>query len=152
MFEQANSVDEWLQVARSNRDAAYALMPVPSARNIAWERAGFAAECVLKASIMAKERLNAFPPKSLRRDLYDHDLLRLSRILGMEITADDDLAPHWQIVLQWRREHTYVVGEMPLIVVRELVEAVFSDDGVVPWVCRNYLGSYMTPEQNIWRR
>ncbi|NIJ57240.1 hypothetical protein FHS82_001066 [Pseudochelatococcus lubricantis] len=66
--------------------------------------------------------------------------------------ADDDLAPYWQVVLQWRREHTYVAGEMPLTVVRELLDAVFSDDGVVPWVCRSYLGSYMTPEQNIWRR
>ncbi|MFD2248949.1 hypothetical protein ACFSJ2_01475 [Pseudochelatococcus lubricantis] len=152
MFEQADSVDEWLRIARSNRDAAYALVYVPSTRNIAWERAGFAAECVLKASIMAKERLNRFPPRALRRDLYDHDLGRLSRTLGMEVMADDDLAPYWQVVLQWRREHTYVAGEMPLTVVRELLDAVFSDDGVVPWVCRSYLGSYMTPEQNIWRR
>lgn len=151
MFEQADSVDEWLRLARSSRDAAYALVHVPSARNVAWTQAGFAVECILKAAIMANEGLNGFPSRKQRQELYDHDLVRLASVLGMQVSPTDDLAPYWHVVLQWRREHTYVVGDVPLKVVRELLDAVFSDDGVVPWLCRSYLRNYLTPEQNTWR-
>ena len=96
----------------------------------AWSQAGFALECTLKAAIMRQERLNSWPSRASRRDLYTHDIGELARILGMTIDAAHPIAPAWAVVLQWRREDMYSL-KMTRVVAVQLVEAVFSnEDGV----------------------
>lgn len=105
----------------------------------AWSQAGFALECTLKAAIMRRERLNSWPSRAARKDLYTHDLADLARILGMTVDAAHPIAPAWAVVLQWRREDMYSL-KMTRAVAVQLVEAVFSnDDGVGPWIHQNFL-------------
>ncbi|OBQ96026.1 hypothetical protein [Mesorhizobium sp. AA23] len=136
---EADTVDGWVQLAEQARAVAEMAMQNAFTRNFAWAHAGFACECLIKAAIMKKERLNSWPTRSSRRELYSHDLKELASILGLNISPADLVAPAWSVVLQWRREHMYISDEMPLRVVADLMDAVFSDEGVAKWISQNYL-------------
>ncbi|MBS7542544.1 hypothetical protein [Ancylobacter oerskovii] len=149
-FQTADTIDGWLELARVARRMAEMAMSEPMTRNAAWAHAGFACECLLKASIMAKERLNRFPDRRERRELYVHDLGALAKLLGVQIGPMDEVAPAWMVALEWRRDHAYVDGRMPVAVVQGLFDAVFSDGGVGEWIVRNYLRNYTTPGGSIF--
>lgn len=117
--------------------ASQAVMDTSTA-SAAWSQAGFALECTLKAAIMRKERLNAWPSRESRKELYTHDLGRLARILGMEVDARHPIAPAWAVVLQWRRDDMYST-KMTRAVAISLCEAVFSEEGVATWIRLNFL-------------
>lgn len=142
MADQANSVEEWLEVAHSYKKAALVTAQMPETVNVAWSNAGFACECLLKAAIMAKERLNSWPTRGSRKELYTHDLKDLARILDMSISVDDPVAPAWQVVVSWRREHMYQSHPKPLTVVNDMMDAVFGSGGVEEWICQNFLKAY----------
>ena len=95
---------------------------------------GFAAECALKALIMSRERLNGWPSKASREELYTHDLRVLARIAGVNLSATDIHAPSWHLVLQWDRNQGYDPQRMPRKVAKNWVEAAFGPDGVVTWI------------------
>lgn len=138
----ASSIEEWIALAKSARTSAYALLKHPSTHNQAWSQAGFSIECLLKASIMAKERFNTWPSRGARGDLYTHDLEKLADILGMKVLPADPVAPSWSVVLQWRREHSYVSKVRPAAITNGLIDAAFSDNGVFQWISRRYLLNY----------
>ncbi len=139
MQTMADSVEGWIKLARLSRQMAEWAASSPETRNAAWSHAGFACECLFKAAIMRKERLNAWPSRDSRRDLYTHDLKALAKILGVKITGDDTIAPAWSVVLQWQREHMYIAQDMPSAVVDGLMEAMFSEEGMARWIFQNFL-------------
>ncbi|MGW8820429.1 hypothetical protein [Heyndrickxia sporothermodurans] len=135
----ADSVDEWLELADMYRTLARQALMDEKTTSAAWSQAGFALECTLKAAIMRRERLNSWPSRESRRDLYTHNLADLARILGMTINAAHPIAPAWAVVLQWRREDMYSL-KMTRAVAVSLFDAVFSDDdGVATWIRQNFL-------------
>jgi hypothetical protein len=127
----------------------YLALADPVARNVAWAHAGFACECMLKAAIMAHERLNAWPDRSSRPELYTHRLDQLAKVLGLQIGPTDEIAAAWAAVLDWRREHAYVSDQIPAPVLIDLIEAVFSEGGIIPWLSQRYLQSYCGRDGSI---
>ena len=96
--------------------------------------AGFAVECALKAYIMRIERLNTWPEKASRPELYTHDLRKLVRIARIETTVANPIAAAWNLVMQWDRNQGYDPKPMPRKVAKGWVEAAFGAEGVVTWV------------------
>jgi hypothetical protein len=64
------SPSEWLKLAHRHEAAARALAEDRVAAAESYAHVGFAAECALKAYIMWKERLNRWPDKGSRSELY----------------------------------------------------------------------------------
>jgi hypothetical protein len=138
-FPTADSVEEWLELAEMYRKLARQALMDTSTASAAWSQAGFALECTLKAAIMRRERLNSWPSREARRDLYTHSLRDLARILGMTVDAAHPIAPAWAVVLQWQRDDMYS-SKMTRVVVVQLYDAVFSEDeGVATWIRQNFL-------------
>jgi hypothetical protein len=107
----------------------------------AWLAAGFAVECCLKAAIMKKERMNRWPDPGDAPELWTHDLRGLLKHLGIDTQKFDpkhSVAPALKMVLDWRREHGYSVGKLPLKHAKSLCEAAFESNGVVEWIAVQY--------------
>lgn len=135
-----NSSVEWLDLCRRYRDDAIALREARRPDG-AWLNAGFSVECCLKAAIMSRERLNRWPGPDTAPDLWTHDLRALFRRLGIDPATFDhthQVAPALKMVLDWRRDHGYSVGRVPLKVARDFCEAAFGSNGVVEWLASRY--------------
>ena len=129
-----DSVEGWLALVRQHeRVARLAADDKRAAAQGHWH-AGIAVECALKAYIMRKERLNAWPSKASRPDLYTHDLRALRQIAGIVLNPRDVTAPAWAVVLQWDRNQGYDPKPMPRKVAASMVEAVFGNQGVDTWI------------------
>ncbi len=101
----------------------------------AWVAAGFGVEFALKALILKRERLNAWPSLEHRPDLHIHNLKKLFKIAGLDPNAaPTDVKPAIRQVLDWNRNHDYVARPMPRKVARSMVEAAFGPSGVVEWL------------------
>ena len=64
------SPSEWLSLARQHEKTARLLAENREVAAQAYSHVGFAAECALKAYIMWRERLNSWPDKGSRPELY----------------------------------------------------------------------------------
>ena len=100
----------------------------------AWNHAGFAVECAVKAAIMARLRLNVWPSRDHRAEFYTHNLHDLCKILGIQFNTRDPVAPKWQTVLLWGRSDSYYPGAMPIKVASDMIEAGCGPEGVIPWL------------------
>lgn len=90
---------------------------------------------------MRKERLNRWPDKDQAPDLWTHDLTGLFKRLGINPSKFDHknpVAPALKMVLDWRREHGYSVGKVPLKLAKDICEAAFESDGVIEWLADLY--------------
>jgi len=135
-----HSSDEWLALCRRYRDDALILQRGRRPDG-AWLNAGFAVECCLKAAIMKKERLNQWPDKDSAPDLWTHDLMSLFKRLGVDPLKFDPknpVAPALKTVLDWRREHGYSVGKLPVKFAEAMCRAAFETNGVVEWIAGKY--------------
>jgi hypothetical protein len=135
-----NTPHEWLELCRRYRDDAEALR-IARRPDGAWLNAGFSVECCLKAAIMKKERLNGWPAPDIAPELWTHDLRGLFKRLGIEPTKFDHnhpVAPALKMVLDWRRQHGYSVGKLPLKYASNLCEAAFGSNGVIEWIAGLY--------------
>jgi hypothetical protein len=130
------SPSEWLSLARQHEKAARLLAEDRVAAPQAYSRVGFAAECALKAYIMWSERLNSWPDRGSRPELYTHDLRKLVDLAGIELRTTDPIGPSWATVLQWDRGQDYSPNLMPRKVARSMIEAAFGDNGAVTWIRR----------------
>lgn len=137
--ETCNSVEDWVALARRARDFCVGALAAGLSPGMIWSNAGFPCEYLLKAAIMRKERLNAWPDPKQRRELYTHDLEALLRILGAQISPEEDVAPAWAVVMIWRRAHMYRPEETPVTLVRDFLEAAFGEGGFEEWMLQNYL-------------
>ena len=96
---------------------------------------GFAIEFALKALIIKRERLNAWPSKDARPDLYTHDLRGLFQAAQIDLhAAPKALRGSLRTVLDWKRSHEYTSGRMSRANARSMVSAAFDQDGVVAWL------------------
>jgi hypothetical protein len=104
--------------------------------------AGFAIECCLKAAIMKREGLNRWPDKNSAPDLWTHSLRDLFGRLGIDPVKFDHknpVAPAMKMVLDWRRDHGYAVGKVPIRLAKDMCEASFGSNGVVEWLAGRFL-------------
>lgn len=103
----------------------------------AWRDAGFAVELAVKRLILHRERLNAWPSKEGRPDLYTHSLRKLVEIAGLDIReAPTAIQASWLVVLSWDRLHDYSAETMPPRVARDMFDAAFGPQGVIQWMAR----------------
>lgn len=97
--------------------------------------AGFAVEFALKALIIRRERLNAWPSKDRRPELYTHSLRDLFHAAGIELrAAPRGLRGALRTVLDWNRAHEYTSGKMSRANARSMVAAALDPEGVVAWL------------------
>jgi hypothetical protein len=129
-----NSPEEWLRLAKHHELAANRLSLDKKLGTQVLFHVGSAVETALKAYIMRAERLNSWPSKEARPELYTHDLRQLVKISGIILTPDIKLAASWHVVLQWDRSQAYDPKPMPRRVSASWIEAAFGQNGVVTWI------------------
>lgn len=137
-FLTAQFASDWEDLAWRKLKSARHLAQIRQLPD-AYEAAGIALECAFKARIMRKERLNAWPPRNSRPELYTHDPTRLLRLSGLEpdilaeLSGATDIGVAWSVAQAWSIEDRYAV-EVPSRVARDMVEAVASKGGgLVKW-------------------
>lgn len=133
------SVDEWIALAKRHQEAAH-LLKKAKQFSTSWDQSGIAAECYLKAALMAKFRWNRFPDRSRRPELYTHDLGFLLNELGVRLKdmTGEPVGPKLRTMLDWKRAHGYRTGKVPEKFAEALFEAIFKRGGVVEWLTKNY--------------
>ena len=136
----AISIDDWLELARRHYGDARALKAARRNDGV-WMASGFAVEAVLKASIMAKERLNRWPDRNEAPELYTHDLRALAQRLGISPRTFDPSDPSsasWKVAFEWERNHGYNVGKLPTRWADSMYDAAFGADGTIEWLAKRY--------------
>lgn len=122
-------------MVESKRAVAMALVDDKLACREAWMASGFAVEFALKALIIKRQRLNSWPSKEARPDLYTHDLRGLFQAAQIDPkTAPTALRGSLRTVLDWNRGHEYTSGRMSRANARSMVTAAFDQHGVVAWL------------------
>lgn len=130
-----NSPEEWFSRAADKEKVARHFAEDKVAAREAILAAGSAVEFALKAVIMKRERFNSWPERSSRPEIYTHDLYTLFELAGIDhAMMPVRLRARWKVVLSWNRWMDYEYGRVPRRVARDMVEAAFADDGVVPWL------------------
>lgn len=129
-----DDVDGWLRLVSSHESAARMLADDRNVAMQGWWHAGLAIECALKAYIMRRERLNGWPSREARPELFTHDLRALRTIAGIKLSHKDLTAAAWHVALQWDRNQGYDPKPMPRRVARSMVSAAFDENGVVTWI------------------
>lgn len=133
--EQPLTADAFLRMVESKRAVAIAMVENRLACREAWLASGFAVEFALKALVIKRERLNAWPTKDSRPDLYTHDLRGLFHAAGIDFaTVPKSLRGSLRTVLDWNRGHEYSSGRMSRANARSMVTAAFDPQGVVAWL------------------
>ncbi len=137
--DAAITADDWEKLARDKLSAARRLHQTRHLTE-AYEQAGYAVECALKARIMRHERLNQWPSRQRRRDLYTHDLALLLTMAGLEdrvlaaMADGSDIGVAWSIVKEWSVDVRYTRAMRPKLA-RDMVWAVSSSGaGLVSWI------------------
>jgi len=117
----------------------------------AFHAAGFAVECALKCRIMRRERLNRWPERSERHEVYSHRLTALAKVAGLqsfllaEVSNDPTvLGLSWMVVKDWDNEIRYAPGTFSPVRARQMVEAV-NDGGLLQWLLTEVAGLIETP-------
>jgi hypothetical protein len=132
-----NTPEEWLSLADQHQATALAVVGHRLAAGQAMFHAGLAVECALKAYIMRRERLNGWPSRDTRPELYVHDLRKLREMAGIAIGSRDPQTPSWHLFLQWDRSQGYDPKPMPRKVAKAWIEAAFGPAGLVTWIRQN---------------
>lgn len=129
------TVEAWWSRVESKRAVAVAMVDDRAHCREAWQATGHAVEFALKAVIMKRERLNRWPDKEDRPELYTHDLRTLLGIAALDYrTLPRPLRASLKTVLDWDRSHDYRSGRMERRVARSMYEAAFGRDGAIPWL------------------
>lgn len=130
---------DWFAAARDSQRAAQVLMREHLWRN-AYGAAGHAVECSLKGLIMLRERMNRWPDRAARPDLYTHDLTRLATLAGVhadlleEVRQQTEIGRAWMVARDFAILHRYPDGApFPVRLGRDMVEAVGSR-GLLQWL------------------
>lgn len=127
--------DRWRALAEGKRVVALKMVEDRSHCHEAWHAAGLAVEFALKGYIMRRERMNRWPDREDRGELYTHDLPALFRIAGIDPAGMiGPIRARLRVVLQWRREYEYVGRTMERRAARSMIDAAFGSGGVVQWL------------------
>lgn len=128
------SIEDWIALGRTHRLAAERLSKSRHTSQQAVFHAGLAVECLIKALIIRVERLNAWPSRSARPEVYTHNLRSLSAVAKIALLPTSPCAAEWSVVLQWDRNQGYDPDPMPRSVAKSFLEAAFGQDGVSKWL------------------
>lgn len=113
--------DDWEKIALNKLKAAIHLKQIRSLAED-YEQAGCAIECALKARIMRHERLNQWPSRDRRRELYTHDLAFLMKSAGLEpqmlieVVSATNIGVAWSIAKEWSVDARYARDMRPKLV------------------------------------
>lgn len=138
---EAQFVDQFEAIARDELDSARIMLEKRKWKQ-AHYHAGVAVETALKARIMRHERMNVWPSRSTRPELYTHNLERLLRLCGLEASFDEALLSEdcpeyvaaWMIVKDWHINMRYhVVEAFPQALSEDVVNAA-DNSGLVLWL------------------
>lgn len=129
-----NSPSEWLALAAQHEVSARLLAENKIGAGQSVFHVGLAVEAALKAYIMYVERLNGWPSKEARPELYTHDLRALVKAAGIKLTPLDPRAASWHLVLQWDRGQGYEPQTPSRKFARSWVRAASGEEGVVTWI------------------
>ena len=111
----------------------------------AYYLAGYAAECALKACIMARvERTGViFEDKKFAEKCWTHDVEELVKLADLKTirdtanTSDPALELNWVTVGQWKETRRY--SRTTEAEARELYDAITDPNhGVLPWIKRHW--------------
>jgi hypothetical protein len=85
---------------------------------------------------MKVERLNRWPDRDQRKELYTHNLAWLLRHLNVDVLqlGSDAICAPLNVVLLWRRAEGYNPAAMPARVARDMCDAALGEDGVNRWI------------------
>lgn len=131
------SPEEWLRLSAQHEQMATFALTQRDMGNQAHFNAGLAIECALKAYLMRAERLNGWPSRASRPDLYTHDLRKLMMLAGLHIDASHPIAAAWILTQNWDRNQGYDPRPMPDRVAKSWFAAAFGPEGVVTWLRAN---------------
>ena len=110
----------------------------------AYYLAGYVVECGLKACIAKKTRKFDFPPDRRVIDaIYIHDLTKLIKSAGLEVTFNKDmkkdemLASHWSVLKDWTESSRY--EEYDRKKAKDIYQAIADKEhGVMQWLSRRW--------------
>lgn len=134
-IEDIETAEEWEARARAKLVAAKHLRQVKQMEE-AYHMAGVAVECALKALVMRHERLNRWPGRDTRPDLYVHDLSGLLAKAGLENAMDQQalavttVASAWLVVKDWTIGSRYA-AKVKVRLARDMVEAA---EELIKWM------------------
>jgi hypothetical protein len=104
----------------------------------AYDLAGFAVECAIKACIAKKTKRHDFPVDARYAGrVYSHDLSELLKLadldgpLERDMTTNPHLAENWIVVKSWRVDCRY---ETTGLDGKEMVDALTAPNGVLTWI------------------
>jgi hypothetical protein len=109
----------------------------------AYDPAGYAIECALKACIAKRTREHDFPEKALATRSYTHklqDLLIVAELkteLEETLQADPTVEASWAIVKDWSEESRY---EKRTLQEAEILLRAIQDEkrGLLPWIMQRW--------------
>ncbi|WP_024278604.1 hypothetical protein [Xanthobacter sp. 126] len=136
LSDQPATPEAWIRLAKREIEAAQILAGHKAQAMQAWNHAGFAMECAVKAKIMAHERLNTWPSRDARPELYVHDMRALISLAAIPLDAQSPLAPALHLALSWNRLQSYNPGRMPRRQARQLIDAAVGANGLVTWIAQ----------------
>jgi HEPN domain-containing protein len=138
-FNDAQTADDWDALADDHGKAAQTLFRA-KLFNQAYSQAGLAVECALKARIIRFERLNAWPSRASRPELYVHDLVKLIGYAGLameldsHIAAANEVGTNGMVVKDWVFAR-YRLLKTPIRDARDMVKAVCDPKhGLIGWI------------------
>jgi len=111
---EAECADDWERLAKDEIESARIMLAARKWKQ-AYQHGGIAIECALKCKIMRHLRLNRWPDRRERRDLWTHDLEYLFSIVVDEEEINQSLMQDcppthlcaWVIVKDWHIEMRY---------------------------------------------
>jgi HEPN domain-containing protein len=130
--------DDLIAISRIRLDEARTLLKNANYDG-AYYLCGYVVECGLKACIAKKTAQYDFPDLATVRESYTHNLGKLVRIAGLElslekeISRDPDFESNWAIVKDWSEESRY--ERHAYRETRDLWSAIASrKSGVLRWI------------------
>ena len=128
-IEGIMTAEEWAAVARRKLGSAKVLRQTKRWED-AYHLAGEALECALKAKIMRHQRLNSWPSRAARPELYVHDPTALMLHAGLEpallveVTAATSTGTSWLVAKDWTVNSSRYATKVKLRLARDMVDAV----------------------------
>lgn len=130
-----NNPEDWFRHARNKYHAAAAIRDNRRLGKECHHLCGVSIEFALKGAIMKRHRLNQWPDRESRPDLYTHNLRTLFEALGIQQNGlSIDLRVNLRTVLNWSRSSEYVDEKLPRKEVVQFYDAAYGTNGVMQWL------------------
>lgn len=140
---EAQYADEWEALARDELDSSRIMLAARKWKQ-AYHHAGIAAECALKCKIMRVHRMNRWPDRRERKDIYTHDIEKLTELAGLmdELNASMLTVSRpahtdaWMIIKDWDINLRYHMPDaFPQAVAESAVSAIDAM-GLIQWLLK----------------